>query len=128
MRANRGTHTGPEMSVRRALHARGWRYRTHKRLSAAGIQVRPDLVFSSQRVAIFIDGCYWHGCPTHGSSPKGNSEYWQAKFLRNTARDTRVNEALRSEGWTVVRVWEHVAIAEATQQIERVLRKQSQMR
>ncbi len=71
MRANRGKDTGPEMAIRRALHARGWRYRVNLRLNLAGTSPRPDIVFPRRQVAVFIDGCFWHGCPTHGTWPTG---------------------------------------------------------
>ena len=72
-----------------------------------GVRVRPDFVFRQTRLALFVDGCFWHGCPTHGTRPKGNAAFWKNKFARNLARDRLVTRALRSAGWRVLRIWEH---------------------
>ena len=69
-------------------------------------RVRPDFVFLKSRTAVFVDGCFWHGCPRHGTQPKGNAAFWKRKFARNIARDRRVNRALRPAGWRVIRIWE----------------------
>src|SRR5688572_22759595 len=107
MRANTKADTTPELRLRRELHRRGLRFRKHFRIRAAGVVVRPDVVFTRQRMAVFVDGCFWHSCPTHGTQPATNATYWQAKFQHNRIRDERVNEALRSDGWEVLRIWEH---------------------
>ena len=73
----------------------------------ARLAVRPDFVFHRQRLAVFVDGCFWHGCPQHGTRPKGNAAFWRRKFAANIARDRRVNRALRRAGWRVLRIWEH---------------------
>ena len=78
-----------------------------------GFRVRPDFVFRPARLAVFVDGCFWHGCPQHGTQPKGNAAFWKVKFARNQARDRRVNRALRRAGWHVLRIWEH-ALRRAT--------------
>ena len=75
--------------------------------------MRPDIVFTRQRVAVFIDGCFWHRCPEHGNSPRANTAYWEAKLERNVARDERVDRALQAAGWTVLRLWEHLKPEEA---------------
>lgn len=106
-RANRRRDTGPELRIGSALHARGMRYRRDFPVIAGDVRVRPDFVFTRRRVAVFVDGCYWHGCPDHGNIPKANSGYWTSKIARNRARDARVSDALRDSGWDVVRVWEH---------------------
>ena len=113
MRGNRRANTGPERQVRSLLHASGYRYRIDYRLDVPGARVRPDIVFTRQRLAVFIDGCFWHRCPEHGTSPRANIRYWAAKLERNVARDLRVNLALDAAGWTVLRIWEHVAPAKA---------------
>lgn len=113
MRANRARDTGPELRLRRALHALGFRYRVNALVTVPGCRVRPDLVFSRRRVAVFVDGCYWHACAEHGRRPSDPTGYWAAKLEANVARDARVNEALRAAGWRVVRVWEHVDVADA---------------
>lgn len=113
MRGNRRVHTSPERRVRSLLHASGYRFRVDHRIDVPGGSVRPDIVFTRKRVAIFIDGCFWHRCPQHGTSPRANSHYWGPKLDRNVARDRRVDQALRAAGWTVIRIWEHVAAEEA---------------
>lgn len=107
MQANRRTDTGPEIRVRAALHRRGLRFRKDLRLDVGSLRVRPDVVFTRRRIACFIDGCYWHRCPEHGSQPKSNADYWGPKLDGNVRRDGRVDAALKAAGWTVVRIWEH---------------------
>ncbi len=99
----RGVDTKPEMTVRRALHARGYRYRLHGR----GLPGRPDLVFRKRRKAVFVHGCFWHrhGCKKT-TQPKSRQEYWQDKFAKNVARDRRNAEQLALDGWQVIVVWE----------------------
>lgn len=96
------TATTPEMILRRTLWARGFRFRVKSRLPGT-----PDLFFGGPRVAIFVDGCFWHGCPDHGSIPSSNIAYWEPKLRRNQERDARVNLELRAAGWAVLRFWEH---------------------
>lgn len=96
-------HTSPEMRVRRAAHALGLRYRLHR----PDLPGKPDLVFPKYRVALFVHGCFWHrhqGCPK-SSLPKSRTEYWQSKFDRNVARDARVGELLRAQGWQLAVIW-----------------------
>jgi DNA mismatch endonuclease (patch repair protein) len=121
MRANKSRDTRPEVLLRSALHRRGLRFRKHFMLREDQVVVRPDVVFTRARVVVFVDGCYWHCCPTHGSSPRHNAAYWTEKFDRNVARDHRVDEALRASGWTVLRYWEHVDPVEAASDVEQVL-------
>jgi DNA mismatch endonuclease (patch repair protein) len=106
-RGNVKRDTRPEVAVRSALHTRGFRFRKEVRIAAGLLRVRVDVVFSRARVAAFVDGCFWHGCPLHQRVPKRNNEYWASKLLANVARDRRVDHALAAEGWKVVRVWEH---------------------
>jgi DNA mismatch endonuclease (patch repair protein) len=98
----RSTDTKPELALRKRLFAKGMRFRT--RLKLAG---KPDIAFTRARLAVFIDGCFWHGCPLHGTSPKSNSDYWNAKLQRNRERDRAIDAALAADGWEVVRYWEH---------------------
>ncbi|MEC9363075.1 MAG: very short patch repair endonuclease [Pseudomonadota bacterium] len=98
----RGRDTGPELTLRRAVWAEGLRYRVRNRLKG-----RPDIVFASARVAVFVDGCFWHGCPAHSVKPKTRAAFWAEKIDRNKARDTEIRTVLRREGWTVLRFWEH---------------------
>ena len=101
--------------MRRLVHAMGLRYRVNAR-PIATLRRTADLVFYKQRVAVFIDGCYWHGCPEHHRQPRANADYWSSKMARNRARDAATDEALLNAGWTVLRFWEHeppAAVAEA---------------
>jgi DNA mismatch endonuclease, patch repair protein len=108
MRANRRSDTGPELRLRSALHGMGLRFRKDYPIELEGRQTRVDIAFPSRRLAIFVDGCFWHQCPEHGTMPKSNPSYWKPKLARNVARDRRVTTALEAAGWKVVRVWEHV--------------------
>lgn len=113
MRGNRRADTKPEMALRSALHAMGYRYRKDFRLDLPLRRVRPDIAFTSRRVAVFVDGCFWHACPQHGSAPKSNEWYWSPKLAKNVERDRAADAALEQAGWTVVRLWEHVPLADA---------------
>lgn len=114
MRANRRADTKPEVALRSALHRLGYRYRKDFRLDLPeGVRVRPDIVFTARKVAVFVDGCFWHVCPEHGREPTSNEWYWTPKLRRNVERDQAANEALVRAGWRVVRVWEHLPIGEA---------------
>jgi DNA mismatch endonuclease (patch repair protein) len=106
MQAIRSRDTAPEWLIRRLLHARGLRYRVAAR-PLPDLRRTADLVFRPAKVAVFIDGCYWHGCPEHYVSPKTNPGYWSEKVARNMARDQDTNERLTEAGWTVLRFWEH---------------------
>jgi DNA mismatch endonuclease (patch repair protein) len=108
MRANRRTDTKPEVALRRALHHQGYRFRKDFRLDlSGGARVRPDIAFTARRVAVFVDGCFWHACPEHGTRPANNVWYWEPKLRRNVERDRAADAALAADGWDVVRVWEH---------------------
>ncbi len=95
-----------ERALRRELHARGLRFRKHF-APVPGVRCRPDTVFTRRRVAVFVDGCFWHRCPQHGSQPKANSAWWQEKLDLNVKRVRRNDSQLAEQGWTVVRLWEH---------------------
>ena len=118
MKANRRTDTKPELALRHALHRLGYRYRKDYRLDLdSGRRVRPDIAFTARKVAVFVDGCFWHACPEHGSKPRANEWYWGPKLIKNVERD-RVNDAaLILAGWTVVRLWEHVPLDEAVRTV-----------
>lgn len=105
MVANRGRDTSPELAVRRLLHASGLRYRVD--VAPLRGRSRADIVFTKARIAVFIDGCFWHGCPQHATSPKRNSDYWLPKLERNKERDEAATRRLQEAGWTVLRFWEH---------------------
>lgn len=114
MQGNRRRDTNPEMAVRRLVHAAGLRYRVDARPLPA-LNRRADLVFTRAKVAVFIDGCYWHGCPEHGTASRTNADYWAPKIARNRERDVDTDAQLVGAGWTVLRAWEHddpVGVAE----------------
>lgn len=117
MQGNRRTGTTPEATLRRALHAAGLRYRKDYRLEVGGVGARPDVVFTRSKVAVFVDGCFWHCCPEHGTQPKRNSAYWIPKLARNVERDREQDFALSEHGWLVVRVWEHEPLAAAVRRV-----------
>ncbi|MDR2252757.1 MAG: very short patch repair endonuclease [Bifidobacteriaceae bacterium] len=106
MQANRSRDTAPELAVRRALFARGLRYRVAFR-PIQGERISVDVAFPGARVVVLVDGCFWHGCPKHHRAPQANSEYWSAKVARNRARDAKTNQVLAAAGWRVLRFWEH---------------------
>lgn len=107
MSTQRSTDTGPELAVRRALHAMGMRYRVHAQ-PLPRLRRKADIVFPRARVAVFIDGCFRHGCPEHGRRRHNvNSWYWPEKIARNQRRDADTDARLVEAGWTVVRAWEH---------------------
>jgi DNA mismatch endonuclease, patch repair protein len=113
MRANRRTDTKPELALRRELHRQGLRYRKDYRLDLEGARVRPDIAFTARRVAVFVDGCFWHVCPEHGTKPANNTWYWGPKLARNVERDRAADAALAAAGWRVVRIWEHESLEAA---------------
>jgi DNA mismatch endonuclease (patch repair protein) len=106
MQANRGRDTKPELALRSAAHALGLRYRVSVRPLPA-VRRTADMVFGRAKVAIFMDGCFWHGCPEHHTKSATNAEYWADKVRRNRERDTETDRLLNEAGWTVIRIWEH---------------------
>jgi DNA mismatch endonuclease, patch repair protein len=121
MRANRSRDTSPERTLRSALHVLGFRYRVASR-PLPDLRRTADLVFRSARVAVFVDGCYWHGCPEHYTEPTTNAEYWRSKIGRNKARDVDTDRRLRMAGWTPLRIWEHEPLDHAVGQVVVALR------
>lgn len=122
MLGNRRRDSAPERRLRSALHARGLRFRVDLPIRVPGRRpVRPDVVFTRARVAVFVDGCFWHGCPEHGRPPRTNSGYWNAKLEINQRRDQEQTAALEDAGWVVVRVWEHDDPSTAATAIQDVL-------
>ena len=119
MQANRARDTSPELAVRRLIHATGLRYRVD--CAPLGGRRRADVVFTRQRIAVYIDGCFWHGCPDHGTLPKANADYWLPKLRRNVERDRETDALLSEAGWVVLRFWEHEdAAATAATIVDRV--------
>jgi DNA mismatch endonuclease (patch repair protein) len=98
-----------EKTLRSTLHRRGLRFRKHVS-PLPGLRCRPDVVFTKRRIAVFVDGCFWHRCPLHGSRPKANADWWQQKLGANVARDRRNDQALAAAGWHVLRFWTHESV------------------
>jgi len=113
----------------RAFRITGWRRQIALRCEASAsqsrpnFQVRPDFIFPKLRLAVFVDGCFWHGCPEHGTKPKGNAAFWRKKLAANVARDRRADRALRPAGWRVLRIWEHELARKREAQLVRRLRR-----
>ena len=113
----------------RAFRITGWRRQivlsceAPASQSRPNFQVRPDFIFPKLRLAVFVDGCFWHGCPEHGTKPKGNAAFWRKKLTANVARDRRADRALRRSGWRVLRIWEHELARKREAQLVRRLRR-----
>jgi DNA mismatch endonuclease (patch repair protein) len=122
MRRNPRRDTAPEIALRSELHRRGLRFRKDLPLRVAGRVVRVDIAFTRVRVAVFVDGCFWHACPIHGNEPRANRQYWKPKLARNVARDRAVDEALSVAEWRVIRAWEHESPAVVADRVEAALR------
>jgi len=122
MVGNRSRDTSPELLVRSAVHSAGLRYRVAARPSKT-VRRSADLVFRPQRVAVFIDGCFWHGCPDHFVLPKTNTDYWRAKIDGNQRRDAETDGLLAGEGWRILRFWEHDDPVDVADQIVTVVRR-----
>ena len=109
-----------ELAIRRLLHARGFRYRVDYRVLPS-LRRKADIVFTRSKLAVFVDGCFWHDCPDHGSAPKANAEWWRNKLDTTVRRDRETDELLRAAGWTVIRIWEHESPEEAVATIGQLL-------
>ncbi|MFE2301007.1 very short patch repair endonuclease [Streptomyces sp. NPDC059445] len=115
--------TAPEIAVRRLLHSSGLRYRVN--VPVPGLPRRTiDIVFGKAKIAVFMDGCFWHGCPEHATQPKANAEWWRAKLSKNMARDRETTDHLLALGWTVLRFWEHEPSSEVARTIRTSLAAQ----
>jgi DNA mismatch endonuclease (patch repair protein) len=114
----RGQDTEPELQLRRALWSQGLRYRLRIRIAGS----RPDLVFPRHRVVVFIDGCFWHGCPYHYVRPRTRHDFWAQKLSANVERDRRLTEQLGQQGWRVVRLWEHEVLDHAAECVAELVR------
>jgi len=121
MRSNRRSDTALEVRVRSELHRRGARFRKQHLIAVDGVRARVGIVFPRKKLAVFLDGCFWHRCPIHGNSPRANSEYWSAKLDHNVERDQKVASALDAAGWRVLRIWEHIPAEEAACRVIAVL-------
>jgi DNA mismatch endonuclease, patch repair protein len=120
MRMTKRRDTKPELALRSELHRLGLRFFVDRPLE--GTRRRADIVFPNDRVAIYVDGCYWHSCPIHGTTPKQNRDWWIAKFAANRARDEDTVAKLHAAGWTVLRFWEHDDPAVAAKQVQSTLK------
>ncbi|WP_406411411.1 very short patch repair endonuclease [Streptomyces halstedii] len=112
--------TAPEVAVRKLLHASGYRYRLNERVPHMPRRTI-DIAFTRAKVAVFLDGCFWHGCPDHATRPKSNAEWWRQKLDKNMARDAETTAHLVSEGWTVLRFWEHQPPAQVAEVVAEVV-------
>ena len=121
MRATGQKDTAAEMLVRRALHGMGLRYRLHL-APLPNLHRKADIIFRSRRIAVMIDGCFWHGCPLHGSQPKTNSSFWHNKIKTNQRRDRDTDRKITKAGWKIIRVWEHEDPSIAAERIAQIVR------
>ena len=120
MSATKRRDTAPEMLLRRELHARGRRFRVVMKVPGNSRRTI-DIAFPRHRLAVFVDGCFWHGCPEHGIQPRVNSEWWTQKLASNRGRDEDTNRLLAERGWTVLRIWEHEPVDAAASAVENAL-------
>lgn len=121
MEAARQRDTKAELEVRSLLHRAGLRFRVNT-APVKGLRRRGDIVFRRQRVVVFVDGCFWHGCPSHGTWPKANAEFWRQKIKTNQERDRDTDRRLRAAGWRVLRAWEHEDPILVSKRVEHLLR------
>lgn len=112
--------TLPERAIRSELHRRGLRFRVD-RAPIPGLRSRADIVFGPARVAVYVDGCFWHSCPEHGTRPKANAGWWERKLDRNQERDRETDRVLQEHGWEVVRIWEHEDPVAAADRVQRAI-------
>lgn len=125
MVSNKRADTGPEKALRAALFRAGVRFRKDYRIDCPDLRVRADIAIIGPRLAVFVDGCFWHRCPMHGTEPKTNADFWTEKLNRNVARDRRVDASLGEIGWTVLRAWEHEAPEDAASRVLETLGRRS---
>jgi DNA mismatch endonuclease (patch repair protein) len=121
MRKQAERDTSAECALRSVLHAMGLRFRVHHR-PLSDLRREADIVFPRQRVAVFVDGCFWHGCREHKTIPRSNNEWWRAKLAENRQRDRDTDKRLKAAGWRSVRVWEHESVADAAERIAALVR------
>lgn len=119
MTSQRQRDTAAEIALRSLLHGRGFRFRVHYALP--NLRRRADIAFPRLRIVVFVDGCFWHGCPEHGTWPKQNADWWREKIEANRRRDADTDAKLDEQGWRVIRVWEHEATEAAAQAIVRAV-------
>jgi len=122
MKNQRQRDTYPEIRLRSILHRMGFRYRTHLE-PISGLRICADILFPKIKIALFVDGCFWHSCPEHGTVPKANRQWWKQKLATNVERDEKREKTLQSKGWTVIRIWEHEDPEIASQNIAKAVRQ-----
>lgn len=127
MKSQRQRDTKPEVMLRSTLHRAGYRYRVNI-APLPGMRGRADIAFPRIKVAVFVDGCFWHSCPQHGTLPKRNTTWWRLKLASNVMRDREVDERLHREGWEVIRIWEHEDTEEAAHRVAEVLEQRYSVR
>jgi DNA mismatch endonuclease (patch repair protein) len=121
MTSQKRRDTAPELALRRALHAAGLRFRVDL-APVPGLRRRADIVFGPARVAVYVDGCFWHSCPQHGTAPRANADWWSQKLQKNRERDGDTDRRLMAENWLPIRVWEHEETTLASQRIQEKVR------
>lgn len=120
MQAQKAKDTKPEVLLRKELHARGMRFRVGAKLPGPGRRTA-DIAWKGRRIAVFVDGCFWHGCPDHFVPPKSHPDWWQEKIQHNRDRDEDTTHALVNQGWTVIRIWEHVPPGDAADVVQEIV-------
>jgi DNA mismatch endonuclease (patch repair protein) len=126
MQAAKPRDTAPEKAIRSALHRLGLRYSLDVK-PVEDLNRRADILFRSLKIAVFVDGCFWHGCPIHGTQAKANAEFWRTKINRNQERDTQTTKYLEQAGWKVIRVWEHEDPILASKKIYRIVNQRRKL-
>lgn len=124
MSRQRRRDTTPETELRRILHAAGYRYRVNYKVPGQARRTI-DIAFTRAKVAIFVDGCFWHACPEHATWPRANATWWKEKLDANVARDRQTDMTLRADGWEIIRIWEHEPLQEAATRVIEVLRRRA---
>jgi DNA mismatch endonuclease (patch repair protein) len=119
----RRSDTAPEVALRRELHRRGLRYRVNYQLPLPGVRRRADIAFTGRKIAVFVDGCYWHACPVHATWPNASADWWRTKLEDNVRRDRDTDRRLADAGWLSLRIWEHENPSDAAGRIESALRE-----
>jgi DNA mismatch endonuclease, patch repair protein len=125
MRGNRRRDTAPELAVRRALHAAGFRFLVDVPVPGCGRRRRADVLLRGARIALYVDGCFWHSCPEHLHLPKANREWWRRKLASIVARDRDTDEQVEAAGWAVLRVWEHESVPAVVERVRREVAERS---
>lgn len=119
--------TAPEVAIRSELHNRGFRFRVHTK-PEADLRTKADILFRPKKVCVYVDGCFWHSCPEHGTMPASNREFWEEKLRRNQERDRSNSRLLKQRGWRVIRIWEHQDPVAAADEIEGLIASQNRER